>query len=91
MSVDYAEAARLIRLGRRAEKRGKAVGGCLALLLTKIVNDLLTGWLVMLAVGIAHAEWIRALPTIGFWWSVLLVSLTRGLFAGARSATKAKE
>ena len=80
MSIDYAEAARLIRKGRDAEKRGKAFRGCLGGFVWVQLNNLYCGWMLMLAVGIAHAEWIPTLPTIGYWWAVLLVVLTRGLF-----------
>lgn len=73
MSIDYAEAARLIKKGRRAEQRGKAVNGCLTALGTSVITGFLKGWLFMLAVGIAHAHWVHGLPTIGFWWSVLLM------------------
>jgi hypothetical protein len=84
VSVDYAEIARLARLarlGRRAERRGKAFQGCITALLNKLATDLTTGWMLMLAVGVAHAEWLPMLPTIGYWWAVLLVVLTRPLFA----------
>jgi hypothetical protein len=89
VSLNYNEAARLIRMGRRAEKRGKAVQGFVAWLLAKVANDALTGWMLMLAVGVAHADWIHKLPTIGYWWAVLLVALTRPLFAaGPKSQDK---
>jgi len=39
------------------------------------------GWMLMLAVGIAHAHWLPALPTIGYWWAVLIVTLMRGVFS----------
>jgi hypothetical protein len=42
------------------------------------------GWLFMLAVGIAHAEWLPNLPTIGYWWALLLVWLARGVFSPIR-------
>jgi hypothetical protein len=41
-------------------------------------------------VGVAHAEWIPALPTIGFWWMTLLVLLTRGIFTGHANTSKGK-
>jgi len=44
------------------------------------VTALAAGWLFMLAVGIAHHEWLPQLPTIGYWWAVLIVSLLRGAF-----------
>jgi hypothetical protein len=48
-----------------------------------IANSLLAllgGFALMLAVGVAHAHRITTLPTIGYWWSVLLVYLLRGSF-----------
>jgi hypothetical protein len=39
------------------------------------------GWGLMLAVGIVHNAWIHQFPTIGYWWSVLLVLLLRGTFS----------
>lgn len=73
MSIDYAEAARLIKRGRRAEQRGKALEGCVTALVTSLISGFLKGWLFMLAVGIMHDHWVPGLPTIGFWWSVLLM------------------
>lgn len=75
MSIDYAEAARLIRKGRRAEKRGKALEGCITALITSVLTTFLKGWLFMLAIGIAHAEWWRTIPTIGFWTSVVFMAV----------------
>lgn len=88
--MDYTEIARLAKLGRRAEQRGKAVKGCFWALINKIIMDLIGGWLTMLAIGVAHAEWIPTLPTLGYWWTVLLVTLTRGLFTG-HSLTNVKK
>jgi hypothetical protein len=81
MSFDYTNAARLIRKGRRAEQRGKALTGCITSLLTSALAGLMGGWMPMLAVGVAHIHWIHALPTIGYWWAVLLVVLLRGVFS----------
>lgn len=89
MSVDYADAVRLIRKGRRAEERGKAMGGCLTGLMANAVNVLTGGWYLMLSVGIVHHDWIHALPTLGYWRAVLLVLLMKGVFSLTPS-TKAK-
>lgn len=35
----------------------------------------LKGFLLMLAVGIIHAHWIPQLPTIGYWWAVLVMAV----------------
>jgi len=54
-----------------------------AWLLGHVVNFFLAmfgGWMLMLAVGVAHGEWITQLPTIGYWWAVLIVWLLQGSF-----------
>ncbi len=37
---------------------------------------LMTAWMLMLLVGVVHAEWIPQLPTIGFGLALLLGFLT---------------
>jgi hypothetical protein len=81
MSIDYAEIARLARKGRRAEERGKALEGCLTSILTSLAAAFFGGWMLMLAVQIAHRHWLPGLPGIGYWWAVLLVALLRGVFS----------
>jgi hypothetical protein len=44
------------------------------------VMALLGGWMLMIAVGVAHAHWVPALPTIGYWWAALIVWLLQGSF-----------
>ena len=53
----------------------------IAALLIDIAKVPLAGWLFMLAVGMAHHEWVPPLPTIGFWWAYLLVLLIAITFA----------
>lgn len=79
MSINYTEAARLIRRGRQAEQRATALKGCVTGLISSLLMSLLKGWLFMLAVGVAHAHWLPNLPTIGFWWSVLFIALLPSL------------
>ena len=47
--------------------------------ITNVLVVFWRGWMLMLAVGIAHAEWVPGLPTIGYWWSCLLVWLLMGI------------
>jgi hypothetical protein len=54
-----------------------------ALLLSPI-QALIGGLWFMLAVGIVHAEWLPKLPTIGYWWAVLIVFLLAGVFEAPR-------
>jgi hypothetical protein len=89
VSVDYAEVYRLAKKGKRAEQRGKALSGCLTLLATGFLMSLFRGWLFMLAVDVAHNHWVHDLPTIGYWWSVLLVYLLP--FAGTSSSKSKSE
>jgi hypothetical protein len=57
---------RLAKKGRRAEQRGAAMKGCLGALVLFVLNNLDSGWMLMLGVGVIHAEWIPQLPTLGF-------------------------
>jgi hypothetical protein len=88
VSINYADAARLIRKGRRAELRGAAAKGCIGGLVVGALNTLLKGWLLMLAVAVMHDHWVPALPTIGYWWAVLVMCLLPSL--GATPSTKDK-
>ena len=88
MSVDYAEIYRLAKLGKQSEQRSEALGGCLGALTWKAFADLTTGWMFMLAVDVAHTHWWSAVPTIGYWWAVLIVLLTRGMFGTTGSKSK---
>lgn len=83
MSVDYAEVVRLARKGRRAEQRGAAAKGCMTVLIVGALNGLFAGWMLMLGAGVIHAEWIHQLPTIGFWWAVLIGWLLRSALTNA--------
>ena len=40
----------------------------------------LTGWAFMLAVQTAHDHWLPVVPTIGYWWAVLLMFFIRVAF-----------
>lgn len=86
MSIDYAEVLRLAKKGRKAEQRGAAAKGCFTALITAVALALLRGWMFMLALGIAHNHWWPAIPTIGYWWSVLL--LVAVPFGGTTSSKK---
>lgn len=41
----------------------------------------LSGWAFMLAVGVAHSEWITTLPTIGFWPAYAIMALLTFAFS----------
>lgn len=86
MALDYAEAVRLIRKGRRAEQRGKVLEGCITGLITQTVAVLAGGFWLMLAADVIHKHWIPALPTVGYWWAVLVVMLLKGVFSNTPSA-----
>lgn len=48
--------------------------------------SMLGGWMFMLAVGIAHHEWLPGLPAVGYWWAVLLTWLIRSAALTAPSS-----
>ncbi len=60
--------ARGERLRGAGRRLGKAVIGGVA-------TALLRGWLLMLAVGVAHHDWSPRIPPMGFWTAVLLTAL----------------
>lgn len=85
-----AEIIDLVKDGRRyREKRSKWeqfwIGVCIRL----FVIAPLDGWLFMVAVGVIHAEWWPAVPTIGYWWSTLLMAFFVAIF-GKAGTGKAK-
>ena len=89
MSALQGELADLIRRDRarrvRRRKFSKIVEDFIVGQLVLALGALSGGFMLMLAVGVAHAEWIRQLPTIGYWWAVLLVYLLRGVFSNAKT------
>lgn len=64
---------------RRAQRRRKE--NAIIRLIVATIVALLCGWLFMLAVGIAHHDWVPALPPIGYGTSVLILTLLRAAFA----------
>lgn len=76
-----AEITKLLSAEVKRRKRNQAIRKAIVGTLTNWIGCLYSGWMLMLAVGVAHAEWIRVLPTIGYWWAVLLVLLLRGVFS----------
>lgn len=81
------EVADLIRAGRRSQRRRKTLLKVIEALLTTVVASLAGGFELMLAVTVAHAAWVPQLPTIGYWWAVLIVTLLRGTFSAMRSSS----
>lgn len=74
--------------GQRAEKREKAIDGCLISILTVVVLTAIQTQGILLGVGALH-DWIRAVPTIGWQDALGLVVLLRacgaawGIFASS--------
>lgn len=88
MSTLTPDVIRLIQKGRKAEQRGKAVEGCITHLLVVVVVMFLRGLWLMLAVGVIHDHWWPEVPTIGYWWAVLIVALLHGVFSIVPSSSK---
>lgn len=59
---------------------GKSPGARLLRAAISIGITFYTGWMFMLAVGVIHHEWIHKLPTLGYWWSVIIAGLLRAAF-----------
>ena len=70
----------LIEQDAKRKKRRAKVKKLIERQITWTVMNFLSAWMFMLAVGVAHAVWIRSLPTLGYWWSLLLVYLLRAAF-----------
>lgn len=79
---------RLIRKGRAAESRGKALGGCITAILTAVLMTSIRGWALMLGVGVIHNHWLPQVPGIGYWWAVVVVMTVRTALLGTAQATK---
>lgn len=83
MSTDqralFAEFTDIIRRDRarrsRWRKFGSFLGKVFEAAVTSLLSSMLGGWTLMLAVAVAHDHWIPQLPTIGYWWAVLLFFL----------------
>lgn len=70
IAQDAVEAERKRRIGKRVES-------VLYYALT-LIGVFVSGWLFMLAVGIAHADWIPTLPTIRYGTACWLMVLLHG-------------
>lgn len=77
MSVLQGELLGLVRRDRRRRERRRAFVEFLVGLVALYLEALLTGFFLMLAVGVVHHEWIPSCPTIGYWWAALLSGLLR--------------
>ena len=55
------------------------IGVILFGLVVSATGSLAFGWVFMLLVGVVHAEWLPALPTIGYWLAVLITFLIRSV------------
>lgn len=75
----FAEFTDVIRRDRARRSRWRKFGTFLSklftALLTGFMSALVGGWMLMLAVAVAHDHWIPQLPTIGYWWAVLIFFL----------------
>lgn len=51
------------------------MGAILAVIVIAFIRALIAGWGLMLAVGVAHHEWVPNLPTIGLAPAMLIAVL----------------
>jgi drug/metabolite transporter (DMT)-like permease len=82
LSRTYAdELIGIVRDRQRKRTRRQKLGKVVTALILAASRWLLGGLFFMLAVGIAHAEWLPQLPTIGYWWAVLICGLVGSAIA----------
>jgi uncharacterized membrane protein YiaA len=87
--VHVNEITRLARIGKQAERSKEVRKRYLTHFVMLALRVLVDGWVMMLLVGVVHAEWIRSLPTVGYWWAVLIVTLA-GAILGIRSTANTR-
>jgi succinate dehydrogenase hydrophobic anchor subunit len=58
--------------------------------ITALILAPLNGWMLMFAIGVAHHHWWPAVPTIGYWWAVLLACLLRSALTSTSTDTPAR-
>lgn len=77
----YSDLIDIVRRDRQRRSRGKRFGAAMGKLLVALIQGFLlalsSGFMFMLAVGVVHHEWLPALPTLGYWWAVLISYLIR--------------
>lgn len=78
----------LLRKENKRKKRWAAVERFITATIAGILHAFISGYFLMISVGIAHQHWIPALPTIGYWWAVLLVWLLTGVFSPIKTDKK---
>jgi hypothetical protein len=88
----YTEHLRAVAKQRRArEKRHDHAADMVSAAMAAAGGAFIDGFWLMLAVGVAHAEWVPKLPTIGYWWAVLLVAMLRGVFSNIQPRKRKTE
>lgn len=91
MNDNMAELIRLAKCGRRAERTSKLLAVMVEGLVTSVLAALWRGFFLMLGIGIVHDVWIPAVPTLGYWNSVLLfivLDVVFDLVHGSKKAAK---
>lgn len=49
----------------------------IAVIVVAFLASLMQGFMFMIGVGVVHHEWMPTIPTVGYWWSVIIVMLFR--------------
>lgn len=75
-ATDQARIARAVLDADRTARRNKR-NARIERLVASLLETILAGWGLMLAVGNIHHDWIAACPTVGFGHAVLLSALLR--------------
>lgn len=62
-------------MSERRERLKRALLSLARAVVTGVFTALLRGWMLMLAVGVAHHDWSARIPPMGYWTAVLLTAL----------------
>jgi hypothetical protein len=78
----------LVRDGSKYRRKRAAWDKFWVALLVQLMLAPLAGWWFMLGVGVIHHEWWPAVPTVGYWWSIVIVYLLRASLSTTRTEAK---
>lgn len=91
-SITREDVIGLVQDGRKyRRRRGKWEKFWIALVVRIFVVAPLNAWLLMLLIGVAHHEWWPLVPTIGYWWALVLGALINALFGSPAAYGAAKK
>lgn len=86
------EVISIVRKDRERRSRWRKFGSFLNKLFVALITGFLvaltSGWMFMLAVGVIHDHWLPQVPTLGYWWAVLIAWLLSSALSRTPTSTK---